>query len=502
MSRLFTTARCFGLLVLFAVALVGCDETPNSPESFRLQGTMDSSPSSFTASSEVSPEFAVDFQGLQGFPTAEIASEAFELDRIAEEGSPENGERRWRLSVTGEIQETLIREPVLIRGTDTEGREIVDTLSVFATSVLSLQADFTSSFYTFADYEGDVTMENYALGEDFTPDEIETEPYEFGQRTIETSGGTQFQLTNPEPDPGLADGENSPEGSNGVRFMQVDGSPDGSLTIERRMNLPNSNFFSFLIQQANDPFTLTLTLTEETGGGTADRQIAFTVPPGSEWLKIGVPFSEINESLNPVDSRSGGNGPLVSVRLSADANVQYAVDEMLFGVGPTEQEPFRARAELHDFEASNLAFGPPFSPANSFGFSTVGDEGGAMVANESDGYTARTIDAGFFGYDTGGGGFPPPNFVRVDVDGDDVLSMLVKDVEGGGEFTVQLRSSEGFFQDVTRGGFPQGEWQRVEIPISELGDPPVALDPGLSGINFGVSTDGTVLVDDIKIMAK
>lgn len=502
MSRLPTAPFCLGLLVLFAIGLVGCDQTPSSADEFGIQGTMDSSPSSFTASSEVSPEFGVDFQGLQDFPTAEIESDAFEISQVSEEGSPENGERRWQLSVVGEIEETLIQAPVRIRGTDTEGRQIVDTLSVFATSVLSLQADFTSSFYTFADYEGDVTMENYALGEGFTPDGIETEPYEAGQRTIEASGGTQFELTNPEPDPGLADGQNSPAGSNGVRFMRVTGSPEGSLTIERRMNLPNSNFFSFLIRQASDPFTLTLTLTEETGSGTADRQIAFTVPPGSEWLKIGVPFSEINESLSPVDSRSGGNGPLVSVRLSADANVQYAVDEMLFGIGPTDQESFRARAELHDFEESNLAFGPPFSPANSFGFSTVGDEGEFMVASESDGYTARTIDAGFFGYDTGGGGFPPPNFVRVDVDGDDVLSMLVKDLEGGGGLTVQLRSSEGFFNDVTRGGFPQGEWQRVEIPISELGDPPVALNPGLSGINFGISTDGTVLVDDIKIMPK
>ncbi|PSQ89377.1 MAG: hypothetical protein BRD30_05795, partial [Bacteroidetes bacterium QH_2_63_10] len=315
------------------------------------------------------------------------------------------------------------------------------------------------------------------------------------KRTIETTGGAEFALTNPDPDPGLPNGENQPPGSNGIRFMEIDAASGGSVTINRAINLPNSDFFSFLIRQASSSFSLTITMIEETGGGTASHQLSLPIPAGDQWLKIGVPFGFFGGEFNPVDSRSGGNGPLVGIRLSADQNVQYAVDEMLFGIEGTGP-----RAELHDFEETNLAFGPPLTD-NTYGFSTIGVDDNPMVANASDGYTARSISGNSeFGYDTGGGLFPPPDFVRVDVDGNDVLSFLVKDLSGDTQLDVELRSSGGFFEAITVENFPQGEWERVEIPIDSLGDPAVALDPGISGIR--AANSGEFLIDDIKIMPK
>jgi len=476
MRRQSTPVLSSALLLVFAVALVGCDQTPNSPEDFRVQGTMDS-PAALTLTPDLAPEFTVEYQGLESVPSIDAPSR-IGVEMVGEpQGNPsETGSATWRLSLDGEVENLLEQDNVLIRGSTVGGREVVDTLAASVTTSLTVQAEFTSSFYTFADYEGDVTIDNYGLEEDFTPspEEFESEPY-----------------------------ENSPEGSNGIRFLEIDATSGGAVSIERQMNLPNSDFFSFLIRPASSLFTLTITMTEETGGGEVRRELELPIPPGDDWLKVGIPFGLFGEDFNPVDSRSGGNGPLISVRLSADADVEYAVDEMLFGIGPTEGESFKARAELHDFEETNLAFGPPFSPNNTFGFSTVGDED-FMVANESDGITARSIgpDAPNFGYDTGGGGFDTgTTFVMVDVDGDDVLSFLVKDTEGGGEIDASL-SADGFSGSVTVGPFPQGEWERVEIPIQEFGDPAAALDPGISGSFFGLNVDGEIFVDDIKIMPK
>ena len=506
MSRFFTTARCLGVFVLVAIGLVGCDQTPSSVDEFEVQGTMDS-PSALVVTPDLEPQFTVEYQGLTEPPTIE-ASDRIGIESVGEaEGDPRNGgSKSWRLTLaTDDIDQLLVQDPVLIRGNETSGGEVVDTLSATVTTSLSVQTDFTSSFYTVADFEGDVTVDNYELEESFTADTLNTEPYEGEQRIISGSGGTEFALTNPDPEVGIPDPTNDPSGSNGIRFMEVTASSGGSLTIERRMNLPNSNFFSFLLRQASSNFTLTITMVEETDGGTVNRELSLPIPAGSQWLKIGVPFGFFGEEFNPVDPRSGGNGPLVSIRLSADQNVQYAVDELLFGVGPTEQEPFRPRAEFHDFEETTLAFGPPINTGNTYTFSTVGVDSDPMVPDSSDGYTARGVaGSSTWGYDFGGGAFGSEHNVKVDVEGDDVLSFLVKDRSGASSFDITIQSDGGFSNSVTVDDLPEGEWERVEIPISSFGSssPGAALDPGIKGFNIANGEGSDILMDDIKIMPK
>lgn len=501
MSRLCTPARCLGLLVLFAVGLVGCDQTPSSVEEFDIQGTMNT-PLSLVVTPELEPTFTVEYQGLESPPSIEAPSR-IGVEAVGEpQGDPRDaGNRSWKLSLAVDnIDELLVQDPVLIRGNTINGKDVVDTLSAVATTSLPVQTDFTSSFYTLADYEGDVTSENYEFGESFTPDTVETEPYEGGQRTIETTGGTEVSLINADPDPGTPSGENRPQGSNGVRFLEIDGASGGSVTIDRVIDLPNSDFFSFLVRQASSTFSLTITMIEETGGGTTSRDLNLPIPAGNQWFKITVPFEFFGEDFNPVDPRSGGNGPLVSIRLSSNQNVVYAIDELLFGIQGTGPQ-----AEFHDFEETTLAFGPPLSD-NTFGFSTsrpADVDPNPMVSDSSDGYTSRLVSgSATWGYDLIGGAFGSEHGARVDVDGDDVLSFLVKDRSGESSFEISFQSDGDLGEAVLVDDLPQGEWERVEIPMSSFGTPQDALDPGLRGFNVANQGGADFLIDDIKIMPK
>jgi hypothetical protein len=472
MHRFLTFVLTTALFAAFSFGLTGCDETPSSVEDFPIQGTMDS-PGGLTVSLKSSPEFEVSYQGLKEHPTAElVATGDLQLEQLSQEGDPEKGgSTRWRVSLaTQQIDPPIKNIDLVIKGDDVSSDRIVtDTVSTFATTKLSVETDFTSSFATFADYEGDVVAETYC-GAD--PD---TEEYTGDQRVVETSGANTTVSSTPN--------QNNPVGSNGVSHLQIENTEaGGSVTIQRRMNLPNSDEFSFLVRSANSQrFNLTLGFTEESNGSEVTREFTLPVPQGIGWLKVGIPFSEISADLNPVDTRSGGNGPLVSITLTADAAVNYAVDEMTFG---TQQDG--PRAEFHDFDQSPCAYGPPFS-GGTFGFTND-------VAAQSDGYTARTLEGiGFFGYNQ------PPAYL--DVDENDVLTFMGKGVgadrdlfvflEGPGNFT----SGNGLTKTL-----PQGQWKRFEIPLGDLGDDPSALIEGLGNVGFN-GCDNCV-VDDLKIMPR
>jgi len=488
MSRFFTTARCLGVFVLLAIGLVGCDETPSSVEEFDIQGTMNS-PSSAVVTPDLEPEFTVEYQGLTEPPTIEAPSR-IGVESVGEpEGSPrDGGSARWRLTLdVDNIDELLVQDPVLIRGNEINGGEVVDTLSATVTTSLSVQTNFTSSFLTAADYEGDVGTESYI------PTETDTEEpaFEGDARTITTAGGTNANIINPDPE-GFAtpSATNQPEGSNGVRFLEVEGSSGGAVTINRRTNLPNLDFMTFMVRQASAGFSLTIALVEETGSGTTRRELELPIPAGSEWLKLGVPFGFFGENFNPVDPRSGGNGPLTSIEFSADGDVTYAVDEILFG---TEEEG--PRVEFHDFERSNSAYGPPFCTGNDYAFSD-------SVATASDGYTSSFVSGtDCFGYNYGDG-FAGVALGFLDVDGDDVLSFRARGASDTTEVDAFLESFEGGFngdQAVTVSP-PNNAWEQFEIPLNELGNDPSALDGSLH--NIGFNARGEFLIDDIKIMPK
>jgi len=487
MSRLLTTACCLGVLAFFAIGLVGCDQTPSSVEEYELQGNMNS-PSSLVVTPDLQPGFEVEYQGLEGPPTIETPNRV-EVESLGEaEGSPrDGGSKRWRLTLgVDNIDQLLVQDAVLIRGNQINGGEIVDTLSATATTSLSVQTNFTSSFLNVADFEGDVGTESYVPT---TDDGVEEPTFEGDARTISTSGGTDSNIINPDPD-GFAtpDATNQPAGSNGVRFLQVDGSSGGSVTINRRTSLPDLNFMTFMVRQASATFSLTITLVEETGGGTTRRELGLPIPAGGEWLKLGIPFGFFGDAFNPVASRSGGNGPLTSIEFSADGDVTYAVDEIVFG---TEEEG--PRVEFHDFERSNLAYGPPFCTGNDYSFSD-------NVAALSNGYTSHSVSGtDCFGFNYGDG-FGGVALGFVDVDGNDVLSFRAQGASDTTEVEAFLESFEGGFngdQAVTVNP-PNGAWEQFEIPLSELGNDPSALNGNLH--NVGFNAVGEFLIDDIKIM--
>lgn len=469
------------LLLASLVWLTGCDAFESSPsgaEDFEIQENM-VTPTGRTVTPDLSPEFTVSYQGLAAPPTAEAGGDLIALDTISTDGDPaRGGERRWQLQLTQDnIEETLAQTEVLVRGETTDGRTITDTLGVSATTTLLVQREFTSNYATVADYEGDVTVDAYG-GND--PD---TEAYSGSQRTIQTSGGTSTTIVNSD----FSQSTNQPAGSNGVRFLEVDGSNSGSVTINRWLSVPDSDIFTFLVRPGASAFNLTITLTEETDSGTLSHDLELPIPAGGGWLKVGVPF-EFFDGFNPVDSRAGGNGPLTSITFSADGNVTYAVDELIFGV-----EGVGGRAEFHDFERTTLAYGPPFCTGNTYGFSMGADS----ISAASDGLTSRRISGSTcFGYNYN---------LYVDVDGNDVLSFRAKgsaETAGPDQVEVFLETNgDGGFGGAVSRTAPEGEWETFEIPISNLGDDPsVLLDPGIS--NVGFNANGTFLLDDVKIIPK
>jgi hypothetical protein len=348
---------------------------------------------------------------------------------------------------------------------------------------------------TIADYEGDVDSTN--IVDDATPNTLSNdEPYTGGQRTIETSGGSVTpENANPAGFDLPSAKSNTPQGSNGVRWATVSTSgSSGSVTIQREMNLPSSDAFAFLIKPASQAFNLTLTFTEMAGGSEVSHEFQIPVNPGTGWLKLGIPFGEISQDFSPVNTRSGGNGKLVSITMTADRPVSFGVDQMLFGT--ISEGEFFGRAEFHDFERSTNAYGPPFC-GGVYGFSD-------NVAPGSDGYSARTVteNASCFGYNYGGG-LGPPALAFVDVDANDVLSFYGKGIGEETSVSPYIETSDG------AGGFgggvsktlPADTWQKFEIPLDDLGsDPSALLDLGFRNVGFGGCSN--CAIDDVKIVPK
>jgi len=508
MRRSFTTFCTTAILAILAIGLVGCDSSPTSVEDFDIQGTMDS-PSGITVSPDIAPEFTVSYQGLEESPTASFAESGgdFNLEKMSDEGDPkQGGTSRWKVTLAAsQIQEAIKIASLVVKGTDqASGRTITDTLATVATTKLFAATDFTSSFVTFADYEGDIDSTTYVNDADNTLLD-NTDPYPGNERSYQTSGAG-YTLNNPDPAGfGLpANTNNTPAGSNGVRSLTIsNSSAGGALTIRRRMNLPNSDAFFFLVKPPSRQVTLTLEFTEVTDGTdgsggnatTATRSFAVPLTPGTGWLKLGIPFSEIDSDFNPVAPRSGGNGPLMSITFKVDAPVSYSVDELLFGtLANGEALP---RAEFHDFETTTNAYGPPFC-GGTYGFTSD-------VPTGSDGFTGRRVTgANCLGYNYGGGLGPPP-MIFVDADANDVLSFYGKGV--GQEDTVspfiETANGDGGFSggNAVSTTLPQDQWQKFEIPLSQLGsDPSALLNPGIRNIGFGGCDD--CAIDDVKIVPK
>lgn len=444
MRRLATFSLSLALVAVLGVALIGCDDNPTSVNDFEIQPDMEV-PSALTlilSGEGSSAQFEVSYQGLDSHPQAE-GSGALSLEKVEETGSPDNGDQTWAVSYT-ESASGVVEETVTITGSN-GSKQIAKSFTV-TVSPISISQQFTSNFAVVTDYE---------------------------ERSYAGSGGTTVETTNSVVS----------DNSTGVTALQVNAASGGPLTFERRASAPDADRFTFLIKPPTDTdFNLTLTFTEETGDGTASHQIDVPVSAGNNWLKYGIAFSQISESFNPVDARAGGNGPLVSVEMTADQDVTYYVDQLMLG---TEAG---AQVEIHDFEQTTLEYSCMTLNASD------------NVADASNGYASRQIDGGgCFGYNY--------NNLQVDAGSNTVVSARVNASEGD-ELYVFLETRDG-----NAGGFnydngttitlPTDGWQTVEVPVSQLGDTPGALrSAGLQNIGFEATqgSEPTFLIDDIRLM--
>lgn len=485
MRRFVSLGFPFFILLVLGLVFTGCEETPTAVEDVELQAFMEVSTSGFTVSPEKSIQVEASFQGLDEFPSATAPN--LNLEELGREGEPSEGVVTYEVKAGGTLESVLSEEQVLIEG-QSGGQNVTDTVAVAATA-LNLSSEFTSDFVAL-DFEGDVSSRSYL------PDETGvTEPaYQGTQRTLTADGGTEHALVNPSP-PSFATPQdvNQPAGSNSVRYLNVSASSGDALTIERQANLPGLDYFSFLVRpQSNEQFTLTVRLTEEQNGSDVTHEADIPVPNVDGWLKYQISYDDLESffdisGFNPVDQRSGGNGPLKSISFVTDSDVEYGLDQILFGI-----EGVGARAEIHDFEEPTLAWGPPFVTDNDYGFSSEVDA-------ESDGYTSYSVSGSSgFGFNYGDD-FAGVALLYLDVDSDDVLSFRARSQSGTAGFSASLTSFEGGFdgsasRDVTE------TWQRYEVTIGELGDDPSALNGEL--VQFVFTPDGDVLFDDVKVMPK
>ena len=456
MRRSITLLLGFALLVLVGGALTACDDSPTSVDDFDIQPNVSVSASSLSlviSGAESTVNFDVQYQGLDTHPAAE-GSGVLSLTKAAENGDPSNGSQTWSVGVNESVS-GIVQETVVVRSPTGSG-EIVDSVGV-SVAPFVVTSDFTSRFAVVADYED-------------------------AQRDSMASGGTTFSIVN-----------DVASGSNGIRAMEVNASGSGAVTFERRASAPNADRFTFLVRPNPDTdFNLTLTFTEEANG--AETEHTFTVPvnAGSQWLKYGIVLSQIGADFNPVATRAGGNGPLLSVSLSADQAVTYQVDQLMLG------DADAAQVEIEDFERTSLAYGPPFCPP-TFGASED-------VAGTSDGFTARTVQGtGCFGYNYSSDG----SDLFVNVTGSDVVSFLANGTPGDSIF-VFVETPEGdsgrpggfTFDNGTQVGLPQsGSWARVEVPLDSLGDAPAVLNSaGISNVGFEArGEEPDFAIDDVKI---
>lgn len=448
-------------LLFVGGAIVGCDSSPSSVEDFDIQPNLEVSTSSvtFVEGQTPPPEIELTYQGLGSHPELS-ATGALQLTNKEEEGSGEDGTQVWSMTYTEELDQSFVQEQVVVQASG-EGGNIMDSVSVRVNNPISVAETFESRLAVAADYEDD-------------------------SRDRVARNGTSIQL----------DEEDVSENSTGIHSLQVDASPSGSFTIERRASLPDMDLFSFLVKpNPSTDFDLTITFEEEANGDVRTEELTVTVPSGSGWRKYSIAAGQLFPNFDPVAERLEGSGPLTGVSFSADADVTYHVDQLAYG---TSQDEF---VEIEDFERTTNEY--------SFGGTTL--DTSPNVPEQSDGFTSRVIDGsgGGFGYNY--------DNLSMNANGSSAVSFWVGGVSKGFNLFIFLESSNG------EGGFEYGngieekieagsEWRRVTVPISELGgdnpDPSVIQDPGLSNVGFEVrrlEDDGSedpinFLLDEVSLV--
>jgi len=305
---------------------------------------------------------------------------------------------------------------------------------------------------------------------------------DFEERSVTVSGGVTADT--------VVSADAMLTATNGLNTLEIsDPGAGDAVTFTSSLNGADTDRFTFNIRpDASTDFNLTLTFTEDTGSGSASYNYVLPVEAGDEWIQIGIGFSQIGDGFNPASTAAGGTGLLQSVSLSADANVTYAVDDMVLASGNTPV------VEVNDFESTNLAYGPPFCPPT---FDTSSD-----VATNGGGAVARTIQGGgCFGYNYQVEGGGPALFPAV------TSSSAVTFLARGSEqdsvqvFIQTANGNEGGFGESVTVAVPVGAWGEVRVPLSSLGDTPEAIrTAGITNVGFtSAGVDPDFAIDDIKI---
>lgn len=463
MHRLFV--RCLTIFLAFVgVMLAGCDESPTSVEDFEIQPSVNPSTSSLTFTQGEAPTFEITYQGLDSAPQLEGA-EGLAFEKVEETGSPEtSGRQTWAVSYKGEVPSAgSVEETITIHVTG-GGREIAKTIGLVINSPISVSETFENSFAVVNDYEAE-------------------------QREVVVSGGTAVETVS---------GDVVASNSNGLHALRVEDSGSGSVTFERETNAPGQGVFTFLVKpDPSTDFTLSVTFVDEANSQEQVYTAEVPVAAGSGWRRVTMATQQLFEGFNPVAQRSGGDGPLLSVSMSADQSVTYVVDELAFGTseGPT--------IEVNDFEQVTFAY-----MADTI---TAADTD--QVGEMSDGPTAHSLTwsggGSFFGYNYQVNGGPA---LFLDAS-EGSLEMIVGRVTKGFTLFVFLETGDGTF------GYGGGvevpvqageSFREVEIPLSSLGGNLAALsNPGITNLGFEIrrleedeSSDPiSFILDGIKLRA-
>jgi hypothetical protein len=396
----------------------------------------------------------VTYQGVSGVP--ELASTgAVTLSKESETGSPQTGgEQVWTVGYDGFVEGNSVSESVNVE-VSTDGSTITDSVSVQVNNPVSVFDQFSPRYTSIADYEDD-------------------------QRSVVAAGGASATVQQSEV----------AANSNGQSALEVSSPADGSVTVERVANLPDANIFYFLLKpDPSNDFTMELTFTEEAGGQEATYTVDVPVESGTEWREYAIAAGQLFSDFEPLGEQDAGNGMLQSITFTTDADVDYHLDELVFG------DASQSFYEIHDFDETTNPY--------TFGDNTISDT--SAVGPGSDGPTARSIifnDGGFgYNYDT----------LKFDADGN--VTLLIGKVSRTFNLYVfvQTNGDEGGYaysagQEVE---IEAGEnFRQVTIPLNSLGTDPSALfDPGIRNVGFEVrrtsndeSTDPiSFIIDNIRL---
>lgn len=445
-ALLATAALLLLLLGPTALLVTGCDDSPQSVDDFALQPDVRVSTSTvrLVARQSTAPTVTVTYQGLASEPTVE-ATGALTVTERQRSGTPSAGGRLvLALRYDADLDVNAVTESVVVRS-DASGRELIDEIAVDVLNPISSTPDFQSHFATVADFE---------------------------TRTVADSGAVTTTVVTDEVAPT----------SNGTSALRVQATGAGAVTFTRAAHTPDLGFLYFLIKPdpASD-LSLTLRLTESDDGASEDHLVPLTVPAGEAWLRYSVAVGELFATLDPVAERAGGNGALERVTFTTAGAGTFHLDEITLGV--TEG----ALVEIEDFEATS----------NPYVCSSLTDSDD--VAVPSDGFVARRVGQGCFGYNYDG--------LRPGLGGQDVLSFWARGAAEGDELYVFLETPEGaegrpgdftFDNGVTVALTP--EWALYEVEVGALGtDASVIGSATLSNVGFDAGGADGAWIDDIKL---